>query len=132
MKRTKKRRVKKARAVVRAAVKLKAKRAVRRNPAGQSVEGEVRQAVERFTGFRGFAPAGVSRVNAPAVPRVLLTIGECTGIMYRTNRGGQVDQYLHRFQKSSRPTLCCSSDGKTLYLLGGAYRVTDRGIEDAR
>ena len=91
----------------------------------------VREAVERFTGFRGYAPAKVSRVRLPDPPKVLLTIGECIGIMYRTNRDGQVDNYLHRFAKSSRPALCCSRDGKTLYLLGGAYRVTDRGIEDA-
>lgn len=101
-----------------------------RNPATDAAA--VHEAVERFTGFKGERPQSVSRVRVPELPHVMLTIGDCIGIMYRTHRGGRTDNYLHRFKKSSRPTLCCSSDGKTLYLLGGAYRVTDRGIEDAR
>lgn len=104
---------------------------MRQNPGAPGTEAQVRQAVERFTGFRGAAPGEVSRVRVPDAPKVMLTIGECVGIMYRTHRGGRVDNYLHRFKKTSRPALACSSDGKTLYLLGGAYRVTDRGIEDA-
>jgi hypothetical protein len=101
-----------------------------RNPA--SADAAVREAVQRFTGFKGERPQSVKRVRVADLPKVMLTIGDCIGIMYRTHRGGRTDSYLHRFKKSSRPTLCCSSDGKTLYLLGGAYRVTNRGIEDAR
>lgn len=94
-------------------------------------DAEVREAVERFTGFKGERPKSVSRVSVPTAPRVLLTLGACVGIMYRTHRGGRTDNYLHRFKRSARPTLAVSSDGRTLYLLGGEYRVTDRGIEDA-
>lgn len=104
-------------------------RRMRQNPG--AIDAQVRQAVARFTGFKGEAPAQVSRVSVAAPSRVMLTIGECIGIMYRTSRGGRTDNYLHRFKKSARPTLAVSSDGRSLYLLGGAYRVTDRGIEDA-
>jgi hypothetical protein len=100
------------------------------NPA--PTDAAVREAIQRFTGFKGERPQSVKRVRVPELPKVMLTIGDCIGIMYRTSRGGRTGSYLHRFKKSSRPTLCCSSDGKTLYLLGGAYRVTNRGIEDAR
>lgn len=103
----------------------------RRNPAPVPVARQVQEAVDRYTGFRGDAPREVRKVQVPGVPKVLLTMGECLGIMYRTERDGQVDNFLHRFRKKSRPTLAVSSDGKTLYLLRGAYRVTDRGIEDA-
>lgn len=127
MAKKKKRRVKKT-------VRTKTQRArtataVRTNPSAGAAE--VRQAIARFTGFKGESPARVSRVNVAAPPRVMLTIGDCIGIMYRTSRGGRTDNYLHRFKKSARPTLAVSSDGRTLYLLGGEYRVTDRGIEDA-
>ena len=97
----------------------------------QNPDAAVREAVQRFTGFKGERPKSVSRVSVPTAPRVLLTLGACVGIMYRTHRGGRTDNYLHRFKKSARPTLAVSSDGRTLYLLGGEYRVTDRGIEDA-
>lgn len=100
-----------------------------RNPGAAAAQ--VREAVQRFTGFKGERPSSVSKVRVPEPPRVMLTLGDCIGIMYRTHRGGRTDNYLHRFKKSARPTLAVSSDGRTLYLLGGEYRVTDRGIEDA-
>lgn len=101
--------------------------AVRKNPIADR---ELNQAIERFTGFRGDAPRSVDKVRVRPLPRVMLTVGDCLGIMYRTERDGVVEDYLHRFKQKSRPTLAVASDGKTLYLLGGAYRVTDRGIED--
>lgn len=102
----------------------------RTNPA-DSVKAEIRRAVEKFSGFKGEQPKRLDKVQLPDPPRVLLTMGECIGIMYRTRRDGRTDSYRHLFRKGSRPTLAVSSDGKNLYLLGGAYRVTDRGIEDA-
>ena len=108
-------------------VRAKASR-VRKNPA---LGRQVQEAVARFTGFRGDMPKSVDRVRVSPPARVMLQVGECLGIMYRTERDGVVEDYLHRFRKKSRPTLAVSSDGTTLYLLGGAYRVTDHGIEDA-
>lgn len=106
------------------------KRKLRRNPAGAG-HVAVRQARKLFADFRGEQPRELVRVRLPKKPGALLTVGECIGIMYRTRRDGQVDNYLHRFKKKARPTLAVSSDGRQLYLLGGAYSVTDRGIEDA-
>lgn len=100
---------------------------MRQNPDDRQLQ----EAVQRFTGFRGDVPARVDRVTVPPVARHMLHVGEVLGIMYRTERDGEVQDYLHEFRKKSRPTLAVSSDGKTLYLLGGAYRVTDYGITDA-
>jgi len=105
-------------------------RKTRRNPA-VSLDRQVKDAVERYAGFRGAKPESVSKVRMRDQPRVLLTVGECLGILYRTDRDGVVDNYIHRFKKHARPTLCCTSDGRQLYMLGGAYKMTERGIVDA-
>jgi hypothetical protein len=52
--------------------------------------------------------------------------------VYRTTRDGVTEKYEHTFRSKSRPALVSSSDGKQLYLLGGAYNITDRGIEDRK
>lgn len=94
---------------------------------------EVKEAMRRFESFHGARSRDVVRVRLPELPRVLLTVGECIGIMYRTRRNGRVENYLHRFfRRSARPTLAVSPDGRLLFLLGGGYRFTHRGIEDAR
>jgi hypothetical protein len=112
-------------------MKKKKRRAARHNPAPVP-QSEIAEAVRRFTGFRGDRPGRAVTVSVPALPRVLLTVGECLGIMYRTRRDGKVENYLHRFsRRRARPTLAASSDGRLLVLLGGEYRFTDRGIEDA-
>lgn len=107
----------------------KASRA-KKNPAASSRQARIAQAGRLFRDFRGENPGRVDVLTVPAIPDVVLQVGECIGIMYRTKRDGQVDNYLHRFVKKARPTLAVSSDGRILYLLGGAYRVTDRGIVD--
>lgn len=61
---------------------------------------------------------------------VLFEVGKCDAIAYTVNRNGQNEHYEHEFNASSRPVLCCSSDGRRLYLLAGAYKFTHRGIED--
>jgi len=58
-------------------------------------------------------------------------MGKCLGIMYETVRDGEREQYIHEFNKTARPLLTVSSDGLQLYLIGGSYSVTDKGIEDA-
>lgn len=90
----------------------------------------IQAAVDRFTGFRGEPPASIERVRVPPVDPVVLTLGVCTGIMYATTRDGRHEKYLHRFKQTARPLLAVSSDGHSLYLIGGSYSVTDKGIED--
>lgn len=57
-------------------------------------------------------------------------IGEVDGILYSTIRDGNPEKYIHRFKKKSRPLLAASFDGSQLYILGGGYTFTERGIVD--
>lgn len=59
-----------------------------------------------------------------------LLIGEMDGVLYTTIRDGKTESYIHKFSKKSRPQLAASFDGKQLYVIGGSYTFTDRGIVD--
>jgi hypothetical protein len=82
---------------------------------------------ERFSGHKARI---VGKVAKPAVPDVLVAIGEIDGIMYSTIRDGKLEKYVHEFAKKSRPLFAVSHDGKQLLMLGGAYDFTERGIVD--
>ena len=58
-------------------------------------------------------------------------LGVVPEIHYIATRDGETFRFIHKFRHRSRPLLAASSDGSQLYLLGGAYTVTDRGIIDA-
>jgi hypothetical protein len=38
--------------------------------------------------------------------------------------------YKHKFARGSRPLLCAGPKAGQLYLIGGRFHVTDRGIVD--
>lgn len=86
-------------------------------------------AARRLRDFTGHEARRVETVTFE-VPDTALNVGRCIGIMYETVRDGERQQYVHRFRRNSRPHLAASHDGKTLILLGGAYRFTERGIVD--
>ena len=90
----------------------------------------VRNAATLFEDFTGHTGRVVAKIKKPVYPDAVVVIGECDGVLYTTVRDGETESYIHRFKACSRPLLCSSADGKTLYLLGGAYRFTDRGIID--
>lgn len=60
----------------------------------------------------------------------LFAFGELMGVKYRTIRDGREEFYTHSFRKSSRPLLAARHDGSRVYIVGGRYRFTDRGIVD--
>ena len=59
---------------------------------------------------------------------MLAHVGELRGLIYRSDRGqrGQPRTFVHSFEHR---LLACDPRGKQLYILGGNYRVTPRGIE---
>jgi hypothetical protein len=63
------------------------------------------------------------------MPRVLVQFGELRGLIYATDRGrpGMGRTYIHFMERP--PLLACNSRGDQLYVLGGDYRITRRGIE---
>jgi hypothetical protein len=60
----------------------------------------------------------------------LQPVGELRGVIYRTRRvpGEAPKNYVHFFQGRS-PLLVTNPAGTRLYIMGGHYRVTPRGIE---
>lgn len=91
---------------------------------------QVLKAARLLEDFTGSKPDNVVRIPKPSYPDAVTVIGECDGILYTTVRDGELEKYIHRFAAKSRPLLCSSPDGKQLFLLGGAYNFTDRGIVD--
>jgi hypothetical protein len=90
---------------------------------------QIEQAAQLYREFTGHEPQRIRTLDLK-LPRVMMQVGTCDGILYTTVRDGEVEHYIHRFKKSARPLLCTSSDGRQLVLLRGAYRFTDRGITD--
>jgi hypothetical protein len=82
--------------------------------------------------FTGHTPRmkDIVKMPKPRYPDAAMVVGELDGLLYTTVRDGKVESYIHRFRQRSRPLLCVSPDGKTLFMLGGAYSFTERGIVD--
>lgn len=88
---------------------------------------KARRAFEDFTGHK--AVTGY-RAALDSDPVAGYRLGSTVGIAYEAKRDGKTEQYFHRFSRKARPDLVSKDDGSQLYLTGGDYVVTDRGIED--
>ena len=74
---------------------------------------------------------GKTRVRLRRVVRMpLAPLGELRGVIYRASRapGEAPKNYVHFFDQQ-QPVLATDGSGKRLYIIGGKYRVTKRGIE---
>jgi len=91
---------------------------------------EFLKAARLYENFTGDAGAVIARVPPIKIPRAVAVVGECDGIMYTTVRDGQHEKYIHKFSKKARPLFCISPDGSQIFLIGGEYRFTERGIID--
>jgi hypothetical protein len=87
----------------------------------------VDKAISSFRRFSGHVPEGVLILPELKQPGVAWMLGELESVVYRTVRDGRKERYLHKFK--DRPALGVSFDGLQLVILGGGYRVTERGIE---
>lgn len=91
----------------------------------------LKKGVELYRDFSGHVGEyEMHKLKLPKWPTELVAIGECDFIGYTTIRDGEVEKYKHDFRKSSRPLLCTTPDGKQLFLVGGVFQFTDRGIVD--
>ena len=99
-------------------------------PSSKSLTAQVKRAKNLFKRFTGRDSEYADKVQIPEYPDAVVCIGDVAGIMYNTIRDGKAEKYLHRFHASSRPLFCVSPDGAQLFLLGGAYDFTERGIVD--
>jgi hypothetical protein len=94
-----------------------------------SKRARIAEAIDLYQRFRGDDPEFVETVDVQH-PDVLLIVGHCDGVLYTTERDGVMEKYIHEFKKRARPLLCSSHDGQALYLLGGDFTFTHRGIVD--
>ena len=90
------------------------------------------QAQKLFADFTGEEAQRGDIVKKPIVPDVLTRIGECDAICYTTIRDGVRERYIHEFSKSARPVFAVAPDGSAIFLIGGKYNFTERGIIDKR
>lgn len=101
-----------------------------KNPVPPSKVVQERNAKALYESFTGHRATGKVSIDKPVMPDVLLAVGDVDGLLYTTVRDGKLEKYIHKFAKRSRPTFCVSHDGTQLYMIGGKYNFTERGIED--
>ena len=80
--------------------------------------------------FNQFPADRVQRVACDRrMPPVVVSLGELVGVMYRSDKWqrGQPRVYVHRMR--TPPQLASNVAGTQLYIVGGNYRITERGIE---
>ena len=90
----------------------------------------ISRAADLYERFSGHGAEEIGRVRVNPLPRVGVAIGEVDGILYTTTRDGVVEQYIHKFRRRDKPLFVVAPDGKALFLVGGRYTFTERGIVD--
>lgn len=91
---------------------------------------DIRDAANLYEDFSGHEADVLARMPRPKFPAILVAVGECDGILYTTVRDGKREKYIHEFKPHAKPTLAATPDGSQLFLLGGAFTFTERGIVD--
>jgi hypothetical protein len=90
----------------------------------------VQQGINLYRAFNCFGPSRVRTVDhSRVIPPIVVELGELVGLMYRSDKGqlGQPRTYIH--QMEDPPRLVSNIEGTQLYIVGGSYQVTPRGIE---
>jgi hypothetical protein len=101
-----------------------------RHSVGQSLNQELRQGIGLYQAFNRFGPSLVTQVrHFRLMPPVVVELGELVGLIYRSDKGqpGRPQIYIHRMEDP--PRLVSNIEGTQLYIVGGSYHVTPRGIE---
>lgn len=69
-------------------------------------------------------------MELPEVSEIGLRIGTLDGVLYTTIRDGRRERFVHQFKAGDRPWLVVSPDGGQIFIIGGNYDFTERGIVD--
>lgn len=99
-------------------------------PSSKSLTRQLETGISLGKRFSGHTPEVVARIKKPEIPDVAVVIGYMDGILYTTVRDGATEKYIHKFHSKSRPLFCVSPDGKSMWIVGGQYTFTERGIVD--
>lgn len=91
---------------------------------------DISRAADLYERFSGHDAEEIGKIKVRPMPRVGVAIGEVDGILYTTTRDGQREKYIHKFRMRDKPLFVVAPDGKGLFLVGGRYTFTERGIVD--
>lgn len=89
----------------------------------------VRSASRLYRSFRERRPQ-IARHVTIKLPKAVAVIGYAEFIGYSTTHGHKATLYRHDFSPGSRPLLVAGTKRGELYLIGGRYKFTGRGITD--
>jgi len=95
-----------------------------------SANADVRKAASLYERFSGHEAEAVGKIKVKPMPKVGVAIGDIDGVLYTTVRDGREEKYIHKFAKKDKPLFVVSPDGKQLFMIGGHYDFTERGIVD--
>jgi hypothetical protein len=88
------------------------------------------QATTLYQTFNGFAPTWMPTVrHSRLMPPVVVQLGELRALIYRSDKHkpSRPSTYIHLMETPA--ILASNPEGTQLYIVGGDYRVTARGIE---
>jgi hypothetical protein len=102
----------------------------KQNPVPPSKRVQIRNASKLYSDFTGHEASEYETLDKPVLPDVMIRVGEIDFVGYTTIRDGKTEKYIHKFSKKCRPLFTVSHDGKQLFMLGGSYDFTERGIVD--
>jgi hypothetical protein len=91
---------------------------------------QLQAADELYRTFNRFAPKHIKHVrHSRLIPPVVVELGELAGLIYRSDKWqpGNPRTYIHFMENT--PRLVSNVQGTQLYIVGGDYRITPRGIE---
>lgn len=96
-------------------------------------DSDLGEACALYRQFTGRAPGRLAIARLPrTAPGVLVDLGELTALVYRAARRAdapsRAESYVHRFE--SPPRLLADATGRHLFIAGGRFRVTRRGIQE--
>ena len=89
----------------------------------------VQDASALYRRFTSAPPRSVQRVSHRRVmPGVVVELGQLVALMYRSDKWvGHPRTYIHYMEDP--PRLVADVTGRQLFVVGGSYRITARGIE---
>lgn len=96
--------------------------------AGDPIDDVMDQARSLFRSFHHFPPFGLRRSRCHRTPKLMVEVGQLKGLIYSSDRGrcGRPRTFVHFLETPA--TLAANPEGTQLYILGGRYRVTHKGI----
>jgi hypothetical protein len=95
----------------------------------RALSSAVQDASTLYRRFSRLPPRSVQRVSHQrVVPPVVVELGQLVAVMYRSDKWvGHPRTYIHYMEDP--PRLVCDVAGRQLFVVGGNYRITARGIE---